>query len=227
MKVLAAIILAFYLSVIKAANFDLHNQLTPVHGLFVRPSEDGVTGDLYVAASEDNDVNSQWLAEHPINFLPSTQTQAASVPIKYTKSLTSTISPNEETITTQKRAVIKSNPIKYAYALPVPGPADASAFNPYAFGFYGANIPKSEKTKCQSQDPLPYPYPYFYPHMMTALTTAMNNLREDEDDTKSRQPFPHQWPGAYTYPYQYIMLDPTTWSQCRTTTPEKENTEEE
>ncbi|XP_013145985.1 PREDICTED: uncharacterized protein LOC106109128 [Papilio polytes] len=191
-----------------AANFIVPKQLTPVHGLFVKPSEDGTTGDLYVAASEDSGVDSQWLTEHPINFLPaSTQAQ---------------------------KTVVTSPPVKYAYALPIPGMPDTKGFSPYPFGLYAPhNYKAAEESQCQLEGLMPptslpaYPYPFYYPHMMAALTATLNPHKEEENDGASRDalPIPQHWPG-YAYPYQYIVLDPAAWAQTQTTTTGKITTEE-
>ncbi|CAH2073564.1 unnamed protein product, partial [Iphiclides podalirius] len=215
-------------------------QLNPVHGLFVKPSEDGVTGDLYVAATEDDGVHSQWLTDHPVNFLPSaaaTQTQAASIPVTYTSSITSSTSPHEETVTTHKRAVITSPSMKYAYALPVSGTADGGPMHPYPYGFYAPNVQNSDESpQCRSESSPAsppglhtYPYPYYYPHMMTALSAAMHAMKESEEDSSPKvlQPPPFGWPAAYAYPYQYVMVDPSAWAPSSTRTSGKIATEKE
>ncbi|XP_014370213.2 uncharacterized protein LOC106720145 [Papilio machaon] len=238
MKVLSVILLVIYSTKSNAANFIVPKQLTPVHGLFVKPSEDGITGDLYVAASEDSGVDSQWLTEHPINFLPaSTQAQAASAPVTFTSSLTTSSSPHEKTVTNKKKTVVTSPPVKYAYALPIPGAPDMNGFSPYPFGLYAPHNYKAEESQCQMEGLTPptslpsYPYPFYYPHMMAALAGALNSHKEGENDGASRTalPVPHHWPGTYAYPYQYIMLDPAAWSsqsQSQTTTTGKITTEE-
>ncbi|KPI91621.1 hypothetical protein RR46_15125 [Papilio xuthus] len=235
MKVLSVILLVIYSTRSNAANFNVP-KLTPVHGLFVKPSEDGITGDLYVAASEDSGVDSQWLTEHPINFLPaSTQAQAASAPVTFTSSLTTSSSPHEKTVTTKKKTIVTSPPVKYAYALPIPSTPDMNGFSPYPFGLYAPqNYKASEESQCQLEGLTPptslpaYPYPFYYPHMMAALTGALNSHKDGENDGASRTALPvsHHWPGAYAYPYQYVMLDPTAWTQSQTTTTGKITTEE-
>lgn len=235
MKVLSVILLVVYSTKSDAANFIVPKQLTPVHGLFVKPSEDGTTGDLYVAASEDSGVDSQWLTEHPINFLPaSTQAQAASAPVTFTSSLTSSSSPHEKTVTTKKKTVVTSPPFKYAYALPIPGMPDTNGFSQYPFGLYAPhNYKASEESQCQLEGLMPptslpaYPYPFYYPHMIAALTATLNPHKEEENDGASRAalPIPQHWPG-YAYPYQYIVLDPAAWAQTQTTTTGKITTEE-
>nr|XP_026494835.1 uncharacterized protein LOC113399805 [Vanessa tameamea] len=196
------------------------NSLQPVHGLYVKPSVDGTTGDLYVAATEDNGVKSQWLTDQPVNFLPaSTQNQAKAVPVSFTSSLTKTSSPNEETITSQRRAVITSPTVRYAYALPVPG-AEGSFVAPYPYAIpanpavEGSNIPYCSDTPAQ-----PYPVQYFYPPMMSAIASAMNAYKEGDTDGGSQNISPqtpsNYWPSIYGYPYQYIMVDPKTWSQSQ------------
>ncbi|CAG4988779.1 unnamed protein product [Parnassius apollo] len=204
---------------------------------FVKPSEDGITGDLYVAATEDNGITSEWLTDQPINFLskPSaSQSQAASMPVTYTSSLTTSSSPHEETVTTKKRAVFTSPAVKYAYALPVPGPTDGNSFNPYPYAYYAPSFSKpGEESQCRLENVAspatgvhPYPYPYYYPHMMTALSAAMNALKEGDEDSSANvsQPAQHGWPTAYTYPYQYIMVDPATWALSQTATSGKVDT---
>lgn len=229
MKSNLIIALAFSFAICQTASIGLQKQLNPVHGLFIKPSEDGVTGDLYVAATEDDGVSSQWLMGQPVNFLPTgalTQAQAASMPVTFTSSLTSSSTPNDETVTTKKRAVITSPPMKYPYAIPAQGASEGSQAHPYSYGFYAPNTQNTEEVSpCRPEGLTPtsalpsYPYPYYYPHMLTALSAAMHALKENGDDTgpKISQPQPHGWPAAYAYPYQYIMVDPSAWSHSPTT----------
>lgn len=194
------------------------NTLQPVHGLFVKPSIDGTTGDLYVAATEDDGVKSQWLTDTPVNFLPTTtQNQPKSNPVSYTSSVTKTSSPNEETVTNQKQAVITSPAVRYAYAIPVPG-GEGNFFAPYPYAIPAATAGEGTNTPyCASESTAQTysPFPYFYPSMMSAITNAMSFFKgETEGGSQNITPqSPPYWPHTYGYPYQYIMIDPKTWSQ--------------
>ncbi|CAH2086262.1 unnamed protein product [Euphydryas editha] len=216
------LLFSFYLNWVQChVLWETPNALQPVHGLFVKPSIDGTTGDLYVAATEDNGVKSQWLTDTPVNFLPtSTQNQPKAIPVSYTSSVTKTSSPNEETITNQKQAVITSPTVRYAYAIPVPG-GEGNFFAPYPYTIpattagEGTNIPY-----CSSEStPQNYsPFQYFYPPMMSAIANAMNAFKEGDTEGGSQNITPHSppyWPHTYGYPYQYIMVDPKAWSQSQ------------
>ncbi|OWR49393.1 VMP25 protein [Danaus plexippus plexippus] len=196
--------------------WDNENRLHPVHGLYVKPSNDGTTGDLYVAATENDGVQSQWLTDQPVNFLTAaSQVKSKSVPVSFTSRLTKTSSPNEETIVSKKRTVIKSPTVKYAYAVP-----GTEAMVPYP---YPMRTKQSEEfSPCSNSFPVnPYsPYNYFYPYMMSALTNAMKTMKENEGSEETQNMIPQNpppyWPHPYTYPYQYVMVDPSAWSQPQT-----------
>lgn len=190
-------------------------RLQPVHGLYVKPSTDGTTGDLYVAATEDTGVKSQWLTDQPINFLPtSKQKQTSKIPISLSSTLTRSSSPKEETITTQKKAVIGSPALKYAYSLPG-GDGNLLTPQPYAMPSPTPSFEGSNGAPCHSEFP-GYTYsPYYYPYMISALANAINALKDIENSDESSpvtapQPIP-QWPHPYAYPYQYLMIDPNAW----------------
>ncbi|CAH2241232.1 uncharacterized protein LOC120624393 [Pararge aegeria] len=188
-------------------------ELHPVHGLYVKPSSDGTTGDLYVAATEENGIKSQWLTDQPINFLPAaTNLQPKTVPL--TSSPTKT-SPRGDKITNQKRAIITSPAVKYAYTLP-------GAENLVPYPYAAPTNPPSEGSvtpPCSKDIPAqPYPFQYFYPQMMSAITNVMKSYKESEsteENTPIAAPTPY-WPQAYGYPYQYVFIDPNTWAQSQT-----------
>ncbi|XP_013194397.2 uncharacterized protein LOC106137975 [Amyelois transitella] len=203
------------------------NKLQPVHGLYVKPSVDGTTGDLYVAASEDSGVKSQWLTDQPVGFLPATAPAHQALPIGY--------NPNaitDDPINTQKRAVVNA-PLQYAYAYPVQGNTDGNAVVPYS---YGIPTPNSAQTNTESLTPrnpdaalaagVPqyHPLQYFYPQMMSAYAELLNAFKEnasvaasavgtnDESNTATTSQSPSMWP--YAYPVQYVMVDPSMWGQA-------------
>ncbi|CAH0721811.1 unnamed protein product, partial [Brenthis ino] len=200
--------------------------LQPVHGLYVKPSSDGTTGDLYVAASEDDGVKSQWITDQPINFLSSASEHQPSKthPITLTTTLTKNSSPNEETITSQKRAVITSPVVKYAYALPVPG-ADGNLLAPYPYvtPTVTASSEGSNISPCPTEIPTQAYSPYFYPYMLSALANAINSLKDVENSDENTPTIASQaspyWPHTYTYPYQYVMVDPKAWLQNQNAAP--------
>lgn len=215
------------------------NHLQPVHGLYIKPSTDGTTGDLYVAATEENGVKAQWLTDQPVNFVqtPAAQhmaqhtTQHATLPLSYLSSLTAAALPHDESIVmTQKRAVITSPAIKYAYALPVPGSPEGSAVPyPYALPSAPSITATSSETSTECSDnpntSLAYPqYPYFYyPQMMAAFAHAMSSALKEVgagDETLSSTAQPAQssamWPYSYPYPMQYVMMDPNAWARSLT-----------
>lgn len=200
------------------------NHLHPVRELYVKPSVDGITGDLYVAATEENGANTQWLTDQPINFLPTVAAQQAPVPISYASSLTATALPHDESVvTTQKRAVLTSPAIKYTYALPAPGAPDANAV-PYPYGAIPAPQPiqttdgNRECVDVPANHVYPQysPYHFYYPQMLSAFANALNAFsketghNEDSNSSAAPQTAP-MWP--YSYPVQYVMVDPTKWAQ--------------
>ncbi|XP_049867245.1 uncharacterized protein LOC126367660 [Pectinophora gossypiella] len=208
------LVLALSLSLVRGhvSYLGVPNQLHHVRSLFVRPSTDGTTGDLYVAATEDHGVKSQWLTEQPINFLPPQQ----HVPVAYTQALTTSHLPDESVVTNQKRAVISSPPIKYAYALP----AQTEGSVPYPYAIPTAPS-AAEGTECEPGTTPVYPhYPYhpYYAHFMSAFASALNNMKDDsEEEGKTTKAAP-AWP-SYGYPVQYVMVDPSMWAKTPTTTP--------
>nr|AON96625.1 VMP25 protein [Bicyclus anynana] len=192
------------------------NELHPVHGLYVKPSKDGTTGDLYVAATEENGVKTQWLTDQPINFLPAATTlvpKTAPLPAKSSLSKTT----QEDKIAPQKRAIITSPALKYAYALPISGlPGENVAPYPYAI----PTTPSSEELvpPCSTGIPAaPYPFQYFYPQMLAAIANAMKSYKENdskEENPVVSAPLPY-WPQGYGYPYQYVFVDPNAWAQSQ------------
>lgn len=207
------------------------NHLNPVHGLYVKPSTDGTTGDLFVAATEDNGVKAHWAVDQPINFLPvaAAQTHATAIPVAYPASYPT---PHDDSAT-HKRAVIPSSipsaPIQYAYAMPVPSGSQAEstpvAAYPYAYPI--TTSPTESSAKCEHQASVPqYPYQFpfqlFYPQMMSAYTNAMSILKDAglSEDTASSvlsQASPSCTPSSYAYP-MYVMVDPNAWNQNQATT---------
>lgn len=201
------------------AYWNTPNKLQPVHGLYVKPSVDGTTGDLYVAATEESGSKSQWLTDQPINFLP-----AATQPIAYA----SNIALPEE-VNPQKRAVI-SSPLQYTYAYPVPGhTGDTNSLQ------YPYTLPTSAVTTVPSETPLPVnkdapgspalsqyqPFQYLYPQMLSAYADLLNAFKdtngvtEETSNTATTQTTqtPPVWPPTYAYPVQYVMVDPSMWAQ--------------
>ncbi|KAJ8722565.1 hypothetical protein PYW07_003745 [Mythimna separata] len=207
------------------------NQLTPVHGLYVKPSSDGTTGDLFVAATEENGVKSQWAADKPINFLSVTaQPQATAVPVAYP----SLYPTQHDESATQKRSVMPSAvpnaPVQYAYAMPVPSTTQTEgnqvASYPYAYAIPSTST-ATETPKCEHQaaaSPYPYQFPFqmFYPQMTSAYTNAMSILKdaglsEESASTVMSQAAPTWAPASYAYP-MYVMVDPNAWTQNQATT---------
>ncbi|XP_047021590.1 uncharacterized protein LOC124631308 [Helicoverpa zea] len=205
------------------------NQLAPVHGLYVKRSNDGATGDLFVAATEENGVKSQWAVDQPINFLPvaaAAQPHAAAIPVAYPASYTTT----HEESATQKRAVMPTAPVQYAYAMPVqsgtPTENGQVAAYPYAYTIPSAttetSAPKCENQANVPQYPYQFPFQMFYPQMMSAYTNAMSILKdaglsEDSANTVMSQAAPTWSPASYAYP-MYVMVDPSAWAQNQATT---------
>ncbi|CAH0604830.1 unnamed protein product [Chrysodeixis includens] len=197
------------------------NHLAPVHGLYVKPSSNGITGDLFVAATEESGTKTQWAVDQPINYIPvttATQPQAAAVAIPYTQNCQN--SPDENS--SQKRAVI-SNPVQYAYALPVPAGKQAEN-TPVAYA-YPIAAATTETPKCEhgtaAHYPYQFPYQLFYPQVMTAYTNAMSILKdvglsEDAASAVMAQATP-TWPTSYAYP-MYVMVDPNALNQNQPTT---------
>lgn len=225
MNNLKAVVIALSLTCVRGhpAYWNSPNQLHPVQGLYVKPSVDGTTGDLYVAATEDNGVKTQWLTDQPINFLP---TQTAGLPLSYASSFSAASLPHDETlVSTQKRAVVTSPAFKYTYSMP--GSSDGSSISyPYsALAPANSLVPATEGT--ETAEPVAasypqYPYQYYYPQMMTAFANAMSVLKDAgvSDDTAGSLMSQPMWP-SYTYPVQYVMVDPATWaaSQAAQATP--------
>lgn len=199
------------------------NHLSPVHGIYVQPSTNGITGDLLVAATEENGVKTQWAVDQPINFIPVTTAtqQAGAVAVPYAQNCQTSQDENS----TQKRAVV-SNPVQYAYALPVPtGKQGENTPVAYAYPIAAATAATTETPKCEHGNALHYPYqfPYqlFYPQLMTAYSNAMSILKdvglsEDSASAVMAQATP-TWPSSYAYP-MYVMVDPNTWNQNQATT---------
>ncbi|XP_028170775.1 uncharacterized protein LOC114360306 [Ostrinia furnacalis] len=189
------------------------NQLHPVHGLYVKPSVDGTTGDLYVAATEDTGAKTQWLTDQPVHFLP-IQSQPG-LP-----------GYNLEEQKTQKRAVVNP-PVQYAYALPVPATTETTpAAYPYAVPAANPTLPAQTESKTEvpvaAAIPQYNPYQFFYPQMMSAYANMMTILKDaglNEETASSAVTHPSpMWPQAYAYPYQYVMVDPSAWAQAQAQT---------
>lgn len=233
MKCLKVVVIALSLTCVRGHPYQLH----PVQGLYVKPSVDGTTGDLYVAATEDNGVKTQWLTDQPINFLPA---QTAAMPVSYTSSFSTASLPHDEAVvSTQKRAVVTSPAFKYTYALP--GSSDSSAFA-YPYSALTSAISSATATEgTETAEPVAasypqYPFQYYYPQMMTAFANAMSVLKDAgvSDETAGSVMSQAMWPPSYTYPVQYVMVDPAAWaasqaaahaSATTTTVPEAETTE--
>lgn len=223
--------LAFNLAKGHSAYWRTPNHLHPVHGLYIKPSTDGTTGDLYVAATEENGVKAKWLTDHPVNFLPTPAAQHPALPISYLSDLTAAAFPHDKSVAaTQKRAIITSPAIKYTYALPVPGSSEGSTV-PYPYALPSAPVTTAttseSSTEC-SDNPLTsvayqhYPS-FYYTQMMAAFAHAMNNALKDagatdETGTSTAQAVQSaaMWPYAYPYPVQYVMMDPNAWAQSQT-----------
>lgn len=187
-----------------AVVWDSPTNLQPVHGLYVKPSIDGTTGDLYVAATEENGVNSQWLTDQPINFLAAaSENQQATLPVPFTSSVAVGSSPQEETITTQKRAVLTSSPIKYSL------PAEGNLL-PYV-ATEETNTPCSHSTAYYS------PFQYFYPQILSTIAKDYNSQKDPSSDEGVNHAQPvAAWPtkaAVMAYPFQYVMLDPSIWAK--------------
>ncbi|CAH4037282.1 unnamed protein product [Pieris brassicae] len=166
------------------------SNLQPVHGLYVKPSVDGTTGDLYVAATEDNGVNSQWLTDQPINFLASAS-ENHQLPLSFT-------SRDSDEVPPQKRAVL-TTPIQFAQALPTE--TEKSVYH----------VPTSDEKSTPCAHPAPYysPFQYFYPQMLSAIANAYTQKEGNQEAVKAQ---PTAWPHAYAYPFQYVMFDPRVWA---------------
>ncbi|XP_034840178.1 uncharacterized protein [Maniola hyperantus] len=226
-KVEVVVILSLALVCVRShVIWEAPNELHPVHGLYVKPSMDGTTGDLYVAATEENGRKSEWLTDQPVNFhtLAATVLKPKTVPLSATET-----SLQEDKITTQKRAVITSPTMKYAYAhaidntayaLPISGVEGNVGSYPYAIP---ASVPSEASIPpCSPNIPAQmgqlYPFQYVYPQMMSAIASAMSAYKGKEDSeekTPIATPTPY-WPQAYGYPYQYVFIDPNTWAQSQT-----------
>lgn len=204
MRVLHSVVLALTIVYTRAhLAYWAPNPLQAVQGLYVKPSSDGHTGDLYVAASEDNGVNSQWVADKPINFLPANHPQA----VTYSSSYASNTSPGEEVVTTQKRAIFSSPTAKYTYASPASNDANGNALPSYPYA-----LPAS------SGDPSATSYPYSltgatsadgnnaaaaYPY---AIPTAQSDgSPQYPADTAAVQPASPYYGYGYQYYYPYLI----------------------
>lgn len=186
------------------------NHLHPVHGLYVKPSIDGTTGDLYVAATEENGAKTQWLTDQPIHFLPMQSQPALSTGYK------------PEEFNPHKRAVVNP-PVQYAYALPGSSNVESSSVA-YPYAHPTANtLPPATESKTETPVPAVVPqynpYQFFYPQMMSAYANMMSILKDvglNEETASSvvTQSSP-MWPQSYAYPYQYVMVDPNAWAQVQ------------
>ncbi|XP_041977848.1 uncharacterized protein LOC121732119 [Aricia agestis] len=207
------------------------SQLQPVQGLYIKPSADGTTGDLFVAATENTGTKSQWLTDQPINFLPAaSQLQpTAALPVTLTSTLAKATS-QEETGSTQKRAPATpvTPPINYAYALPFPTSTDGNVLAPCPYAVAanaeGGTPAWPEGTQYSA-------FQHFYPQMMAAMSRAMTTFAgaEAKDKGAAALSVPPYWPQAYSYPYQYLMVDPNAWAQTQkeaTTQKQTENSDE-
>lgn len=197
------------------------NQLHPVHGLYIKPSVDGSTGDLYVAATEEDGVKSQWLTDASVNFLPATaasQKHETAFPSPFAASY-----PHEETVNKKKQA---GAPVQYAYAVPMTtAPNEGTSPYPYALPVSAFPSQASESLipcldPAKANIPQYSPFHFFYPQMMSAYTKSMSILKEagvNEDTANSVMPTPPMW-SPYSYP-MYVMMDPSTWTKSQGTTP--------
>lgn len=212
------LVVTSFLSSARSQTWTDPNQLHPVHGLYVKPSSDGTTGDLYVAATEDSGTKAQWLTDQPINFLPAAGSTQAAYP---------TYPSHDENSNTQKRAVITSPPVapvQYAYALPFNPTEGAQLPYPYAIPTTSTPDESSSTTHCEkaaaaTATAVPYnPFQFFYPHMMQAYANAKTVLKESGiSDEKASSVIPQSssfWPNSYSYPSypMYVMVDPSAWA---------------
>lgn len=173
------------------------NSLAQVQGLYVKPSFDGATGDLYVAATEDEGKKTQWVADQPINFLGSAAQQVAPASVAYS---TSVGAPVNGIVTSHQQAVYTSPTTKYYYSpdsnavAPCPhaqaNPVDAAAVQ-YPMDYYRAQYAMLQ---------------YFYPYILqTAALTAANALKEaglSDEMTQAVMSRTSLW-SPYSYPTQY------------------------
>ncbi|XP_026757818.2 uncharacterized protein LOC113517362 [Galleria mellonella] len=206
----------------RTAYWSAPDNLQPVHGLYVKPSMDGTTGDLYVAATEENGVKSQWLTDQPVNFLP-----VAAAHTQPTVAYPPNIANSDETANTQKRAVVNP-PLQYAYAYPVPGNPEGNSIVSYPYPVSASNALPSNPTEIRNTGDAPAsttlpqynPFHYFYPQIISAYADLLNNLKETgntEEATGSvTNKTPAAWPPTYAYPVQYVMVDPSLWAQSQT-----------
>lgn len=208
------------------------NHLHPVHGLYIKPSTDGTTGDLYVAATEENGAKAQWLTDQPVNFLPSPAAQHAALPISYLSGLSAAALPHEDhqsVATTQKRAVITSPAIKYTYTLPVPGSSGGSMV-PYPYNLPPAPVTTTtsseSSTECSDKPTTSVAYShyptFYYSQMMAAFAQAMKSAVKETGTTNEAGTSAAQaiqsaamWPYTYPYPVQYIVIDPKAWAESQ------------
>lgn len=205
-----------------------NNHLHPVHRLFVKPSDDGTTGDLYVAATEENGVKTEWLTDQPVNFLPAATANPHLSPIPF--SYASSFSTAHDESPTQKRAVVNP-PMQYAYGLPYPSSSGDGVITPYPYTWppiASSNPPtkteNSNKTPCsldpaKANVPQYSPFQLFYPQMMAAYANAIGVLKEaglNEETANSVMSQSSLW-SPYAYP-MYIVIDPSTWPDIQSPT---------
>ncbi|CAH0406388.1 unnamed protein product [Chilo suppressalis] len=192
------------------------NELHPVHELYVKPSADGTTGDLYVAATEESGSKTQWLTDQPVHFLPM-QSQPA-IPTSYA----------EESLNT-KRAIVNPQPQQqYPYALPATGRSEANTVPSYPYALPVPSPTPATETKTEgpittaAAIPQYNPYQYFYPQIMAAYANMLSVLKDagmsDESAASALTQGSSMWPHSYTYPVQYVMVDPSMWAQAQATT---------
>lgn len=208
------------------------NHLQQVHGLYIKPSTDGTTGDLYVAATEESGAKAQWLTDQPVNFLPTPSGQHGPLPMSYLSSMTAAALPQDESVArTQKRAVLTSPAIKYAYALPMTGTPEGSVV-PYPYAMPSAptiTATSSESsTECCDNTNTSALHPgyafLYYQQMMAAVAHAMSSALKEAGATDETSKSTAQgaqsattWPFSLPYPVQYVIMDPKAWAQNQTT----------
>ncbi|GBP27943.1 hypothetical protein EVAR_83572_1 [Eumeta japonica] len=228
------ILIFFIITNVKAHSTasNAENRLQPVSGLYVQPSADGATGDLYVAASEDNGVQTQWIADQPINILPTgaaAQTQQVSPAAACTPSLApQTPSEGESSSAVHMRSFIM-NPLQYASATTLPMPASYGIVSPYQYAVAAMNSSPGETDASKLTEGLPtkiiqtrthyVPLQFLYPGLANAeASTAGDTNKEDSkvDGPTPQSPVP-VWPYPYTYPtMQYVAINPSMYDQNQT-----------
>lgn len=196
---LITVIISFLITHIKShLILNESKDLNPVHGLFVKPSFDGSTGDLYVAATEENGEKSQWLADTSINFLPPEE--------KIVPETTKTTS--QEEITTKQPKIIASQKLKYAYVLPIPRSAGSLMPLPYAI----ATVTSPCAMGSQNLN-------HLYPQMLSSVANAMNALYGTTDQKATSTPLQAAqfWPNVFplsSFP-PYLVMAPRSWTQTQ------------